>query len=86
MAGGVAHDFNNMLGVIIGYSDLAHGVIEPESPANRHMEQIKKASQRAVGLNAATSGIQPTAGRLPQDTGPERGCAKRDDDAAKTSR
>lgn len=50
LAGGVAHDFNNMLGVIIGYSDLAHGVIEPESPANRHMEQIKKASQRAVGL------------------------------------
>jgi two-component system cell cycle sensor histidine kinase/response regulator CckA len=50
LAGGVAHDFNNMLGVIIGYSDLSLGLIAPESPANRYMEQIKKASHRAVGL------------------------------------
>ncbi|MGA2695409.1 MAG: PAS domain S-box protein [Terriglobales bacterium] len=50
LAGGVAHDFNNLLGVILGYSDLAHGLITPESAANRYMEQIKKASHRAVGL------------------------------------
>ncbi len=50
LAGGVAHDFNNLLGVIIGYSDLSLGLIAPESPANRYMEQIKKASHRAVGL------------------------------------
>jgi two-component system, cell cycle sensor histidine kinase and response regulator CckA len=50
LAGGVAHDFNNMLGVIIGYSDLSLGLIEPESPAKRYMEQIKKAAHRAVGL------------------------------------
>lgn len=50
LAGGVAHDFNNILGVIIGYSDLSLGLIAPESPANRYMEQIKKASHRAVEL------------------------------------
>jgi PAS domain S-box-containing protein len=50
LAGGVAHDFNNMLGVIIGYSDLALGLIGPESRANRYLEQIKKASNRAVAL------------------------------------
>jgi two-component system cell cycle sensor histidine kinase/response regulator CckA len=50
LAGGVAHDFNNMLGVIIGYSDLSLGLIAPESPANRYIDQIKKASHRAGGL------------------------------------
>ena len=50
LAGGVAHDFNNLLGVIIGYSDLALSLITPESPLNRHLEQIKKASHRAVSL------------------------------------
>jgi signal transduction histidine kinase len=50
LAGGVAHDFNNMLGVIIGYSDLCLGLIAPENPANRYLDQIKKASHRAVGL------------------------------------
>jgi PAS domain S-box-containing protein len=50
LAGGVAHDFNNMLGVIIGYCDLSLGLIAPESPANRYMEQIRKAAYRAAGL------------------------------------
>jgi two-component system cell cycle sensor histidine kinase/response regulator CckA len=50
LAGGVAHDFNNMLGVILGYSDLSLSLIAPESKAVRHLEQIKKASHRAVGL------------------------------------
>jgi len=50
LAGGVAHDFNNLLGVITGYSDLSLGVIEAGSPARRHLEQIKKASYRAVSM------------------------------------
>ena len=50
LAGGVAHDLNNILGVIIGYGDLSRSLIAPESPVNRHLEQIKKASNRAVTL------------------------------------
>ncbi len=50
LAGGVAHDFNNLLGVILGYSELALTQISQESPVIKHMEQIKKASNRAAGL------------------------------------
>ena len=50
LVGGVAHDFNNILAVIIGYSDPPPGLVAPESPVNRHFEQIKKASNRAVSL------------------------------------
>jgi signal transduction histidine kinase len=48
LAGGVAHDFNNMLSVIIGYSDLSLGLVAPENPLNEHLEQIRKASNRAA--------------------------------------
>ena len=50
LAGGVAHDFNNLLGVILGYTDLSLSSTAPGSPTNRNLEQIKKASQRAVAL------------------------------------
>ena len=50
LAGGVAHDFNNLLGVILGYSDLSLRLIAPEDPVSRHLEQIQKASERAVSL------------------------------------
>src|ERR1700730_5517336 len=48
LAGGVAHDFNNLLSVIVGYSDLSISLVEPGSPVNRNLEQIKTASNRAV--------------------------------------
>jgi len=50
LAGGIAHDFNNLLGVIIGHSDLSLRLITPENRLNRHLHQIKKASNRAVSL------------------------------------
>ena len=50
LAGGVAHDFNNILGVIIGYSDISLGLLAAEHPVNKHLLQINKASQRAVLL------------------------------------
>ena len=50
LAGGVAHDFNNMLGVILGYSELAVDCLDREHPARRQVEQIRKASQRAAVL------------------------------------
>jgi two-component system cell cycle sensor histidine kinase/response regulator CckA len=49
LAGGVAHDFNNMLGVIIGYCDLAKDRSGLEG-ALRDLSQIRKAAQRAATL------------------------------------
>ncbi|MFQ5738186.1 MAG: ATP-binding protein [Acidobacteriota bacterium] len=49
LAGGVAHDFNNMLTVILGHCDLLLGLYE-ERPLNESLEEIKKASSRAASL------------------------------------
>jgi two-component system, cell cycle sensor histidine kinase and response regulator CckA len=51
LAGGVAHDFNNMLGVIMGYCDLAESRMDRET-VNRDVAHIKKAAQRAAGLTS----------------------------------
>jgi nitrogen-specific signal transduction histidine kinase/CheY-like chemotaxis protein len=50
LAAGVAHDFNNMLSVIIGYSDLSIDMVSADSPVKKHLAQIKKASERAAML------------------------------------
>jgi PAS domain S-box-containing protein len=49
LAGGVAHDFNNMLSVIIGFCDLARDR-EDQAHMVRDVMQIKKAAQRAAVL------------------------------------
>jgi PAS domain S-box-containing protein len=50
LAGGVAHDFNNMLGVILGYTDLALAEVEPAQPLFANLEQIRKAAMRSADL------------------------------------
>ena len=50
LAGGVAHDFNNVLGVIMGYSDLVLEDLGPDHPLHKHMEEIRHAAERAAGL------------------------------------
>lgn len=47
LAGGVAHDFNNMLGVIIGYTELLMDSKGPEDPAYNDLEEILKAANRS---------------------------------------
>lgn len=49
LAGGVAHDFNNMLGAIIGYTELALQKL-PEYPIKEYLEQIHKAAERSADL------------------------------------
>ena len=50
LAGGVAHDFNNLLTAINGHSELCLRRLESKDPAYHHLEQIKKAGDRAAGL------------------------------------
>ncbi len=50
LAGGVAHDFNNMLGIIIGYTDMALEQVDPGQPLFAKLQQILNAAQRSVDL------------------------------------
>jgi PAS domain S-box-containing protein len=50
LAGGVAHDFNNMLGVILGYTDMALEETTPGQPLHAHLKEICKAAERSAGL------------------------------------
>lgn len=50
LAGGIAHEFNNLLAVIQGFSSLGLEQAEPESPAHEGLRAIHSASLRAAGL------------------------------------
>ncbi len=50
LAGGVAHDFNNMLGVIIGHVELAMMQVNPASPIKANLKEIQEAANRSANL------------------------------------
>jgi two-component system cell cycle sensor histidine kinase/response regulator CckA len=50
LAGGVAHDFNNVLTAIFGYADLLTEEFPAGSPARQDLEEIRKAATRAAAL------------------------------------
>ena len=50
LAGGVAHDFNNMLGVILGYADLIKGRLTPGDPMRAEIEEIERAARRSTDV------------------------------------
>jgi PAS domain S-box-containing protein len=50
LAGGVAHDFNNILTAILGYSDLILNQMEQGTPMYKNVSEIRKAGQFAASL------------------------------------
>jgi PAS domain S-box-containing protein len=50
LAGGVAHDFNNILMVINGYVQLVLRKLSPRHPLRQNLNEIRKAGERAASL------------------------------------
>lgn len=50
LAGGVAHDFNNVLAVIMGYSDLISQDLNRDHVLYKYNEEVRHAAKRAAGL------------------------------------
>jgi PAS domain S-box-containing protein len=50
LAGGVAHDFNNILSVILSYSELLRAEVRPGEPMREALDEICSAGQRATSL------------------------------------
>lgn len=50
LAGGVAHDFNNMIGVILGYAAMIEKSLKPSDPAHRSIQSIIAAAERSANL------------------------------------
>jgi len=51
LAGGVAHDFNNMLGVILGHTELAMKQTDSSKPLYSDLQEIRKAVERSTSLS-----------------------------------
>ncbi len=50
LAGGVAHDFNNMLSVIIGYTGLAMKKMDPSDRSHADLNEVLKAAMRSADI------------------------------------
>ncbi len=50
LAGGIAHDFNNLLAAILGYSEIAAGLLADGHPALAKLNNVTVAGRRAAEL------------------------------------
>ena len=57
LAGGVAHDYNNMLGVIVGYGELALNKVAPDHPVYADLQEILNAARRSAEITQQLLGF-----------------------------
>ena len=57
LAGGVAHDYNNMLTVIIGKAELARLRLDPDHPVQRDIDEILAAGRRSAEITRQLLGF-----------------------------
>jgi PAS domain S-box-containing protein len=50
LAGGVAHDFNNMLTIINGYAQVGLMTVDPDDPLHAMLQEIERAGQRSADV------------------------------------
>jgi len=50
LASGVAHNFNNIVGAILGHAEIAEAQLTSDSPSARNLEEIRRAGERARDL------------------------------------
>ena len=50
LAGGVAHDFNNMLSVILGHAEMILETVATDQPLYSDLQEIRKAAERSADL------------------------------------
>jgi signal transduction histidine kinase/CheY-like chemotaxis protein len=50
LASGVAHNFNNIIGAILGYTEIVEAQIEPDSRPGRNLREIRRSGERARDL------------------------------------
>lgn len=50
LAGGIAHEFNNILGAILGYGEMALTELRKQGPAQRYVQHVMTAGHRAQAI------------------------------------
>jgi PAS domain S-box-containing protein len=50
LASGIVHDFNNILGAVVGYTDLALGMADQRTELSKYLQEIRQAGLRATEL------------------------------------
>ena len=50
LAGGVAHDYNNALSVIIGFTEMAIDDVDPDGPLHANLDEVLTAAKRATDI------------------------------------